>query len=280
MQISIITINYNNLEGLKKTMASVFEQTWQDFEFVVIDGGSTDGSKAYIEEHANKLAYWVSEPDNGVYHAMNKGIAKANGEYFLFLNSGDHFYTPTVLHDNHGKVSNFDLIYFDWQIVDKNKAQIVPFPDQLHFSNLYLGSLPHQSTFIKKELFDKVGMYDEGLKIVSDWKFMILALFVHNCSYKHISSTLTTFYLDGISNQIDFTHEREQVLKEYFEPFVEDYKMILQLKRQKKLLQSSRYKMLAEIEKSKFGKKMVSFFFRGYLILFSKRKLKEVLKRK
>ncbi|MEZ4795939.1 MAG: glycosyltransferase family 2 protein [Flavobacteriaceae bacterium] len=280
MQISIITINYNHLEGLKKTMLSVFNQSWQGFEFIIIDGGSTDGSKAYIEKHANKLTYWISEPDHGVYHAMNKGIAKAKGEYLLFLNSGDHFYESSVLQNNHNKIANFDLIYFDWQTVGENKKQIVHFPDKLHFSNLFLGSLPHQSTFIKKNLFDKVGLYDENLKIVSDWKFMILALFVHECSYKHINKTLTTFYLDGISNQIDFTSEREQVLEEYFEPYVEDYKLILDLKKQKKILQSNRYKMLAEIEKSWFGKKIVSLFFRIYIMLFSKRKLKDVLTQK
>jgi glycosyltransferase involved in cell wall biosynthesis len=279
MQISIITVNYNNLDGLKRTMTNVFEQTWQDFEYIVIDGGSTDGSARYIEAHKDKLTYWVSEPDKGIYHAMNKGIAKAKGEYLLFLNSGDHFYNTTVLQENHSKITNFDLIYFDWQLVDDHSAKIVPFPDTLHFSHLFLGSLPHQSTFIKKALFDNVGLYDEKLKIVSDWKFMIIALFIHKCSYKHIGSTLTTFYLDGISNQVDFTHERDQVLNEYFAPYVADYKLILESKRHKKLLQSNRYKMLADIEKSNFGKKTVSFFFRLYIILFSKRKLKEILKR-
>ena len=102
-KISIITINYNNLEGLKRTMESVVNQTWREFEYIVIDGGSTDRSAAYIASQSENIDYWVSEPDNGIYNAMNKGIAKATGEYLLFLNSGDSFYDANVLQN----VSNF-----------------------------------------------------------------------------------------------------------------------------------------------------------------------------
>ena len=91
-KISIITINYNNFEGLKKTIKSVINQTWKDYEYIVIDGGSNDGSVEYLKSLDNTINFWVSEADNGVYHAMNKGINKANGEYLLFLNSGDHFF--------------------------------------------------------------------------------------------------------------------------------------------------------------------------------------------
>lgn len=84
-RLSIITINYNNLEGLKKTVESVVNQTWQEFEYIVIDGGSTDGSATYLESQNDKITYWVSEPDKGIYSAMNKGIAKATGEYLLFF---------------------------------------------------------------------------------------------------------------------------------------------------------------------------------------------------
>src|SRR5688572_27521016 len=99
-KISIITINYNNLDGLKRTVDSVVNQTWQEFEYIVIDGGSTDGSGAYIESKSKHFHYWVSEPDKGIYNAMNKGIVKATGEYLLFLNSGDHFFNDTVLEKN------------------------------------------------------------------------------------------------------------------------------------------------------------------------------------
>src|SRR5690606_105779 len=99
MKISIITINLNNRAGLKATMASVLEQTYAHVEYLVVDGGSTDGSVDVITSHADRLAYWVSEPDRGVYHAMNKGIERATGEYLLFLNSGDRLMEPETLTD-------------------------------------------------------------------------------------------------------------------------------------------------------------------------------------
>ena len=91
MKLSIITVNLNNLEGLKKTYESVVCQTFTDYEWLVIDGGSTDGSREFIEEHQDKFAYWCSEPDKGIYNAMNKGIVRAKGEYLNFMNSGDYF---------------------------------------------------------------------------------------------------------------------------------------------------------------------------------------------
>ncbi|RZJ43544.1 MAG: glycosyltransferase, partial [Chryseobacterium sp.] len=96
MKLTVLTINYNNKEGLIKTFESVRAQTWTEFEFIVIDGGSTDGGKALIEQN-DQIDYWVSEKDSGVYNAMNKGIKKANGDYIIFMNSGDYFYNEFVL---------------------------------------------------------------------------------------------------------------------------------------------------------------------------------------
>ena len=111
MKLSIITINYNNLEGLKKTYESVVCQTWTDYEWIIIDGGSTDGSREFIEEHQDKFAYWCSEPDKGVYNAMNKGIAKAQGEYLNFMNSGDRFYDHQTLNEVFSSGFQEDILY-------------------------------------------------------------------------------------------------------------------------------------------------------------------------
>ena len=97
MKYSIITVNYNNKEGLRKTIESVTHQSFRDFEFIVIDGGSTDGSAEVLKEYDAQISYWVSEPDGGIYQGMNKGIAKATGEYLNFMNSGDCFYNADVL---------------------------------------------------------------------------------------------------------------------------------------------------------------------------------------
>ncbi|MFV8339781.1 glycosyltransferase family 2 protein [Flavobacterium sp. LB3P21] len=276
-KLSIITINYNNFLGLQKTVESVTSQTWQEFEYIVIDGASTDGSKAYIESQNQHIDYWISEPDKGIYNAMNKGIAKATGEYLLFLNSGDHLYCEDVLKKNKHTLLDFDLITFDLKIIGQDTEKNIVFPQQIKFLDLYVSSyysLLHPVTFIKKELFNTVGLYDEKYKIISDWKFFMLALFKFNCSYKKIEAKLTTFYLGGISsggiNQI----ERDKFLNEEFKYFIEDYDEMIQ---NQALLNSNRYKMLDEMESTTFGKKVASYFLRSYVVLFSRKKLKDII---
>ena len=135
--ISIITINFNDKIGLQRTFDSVFAQDYQDFEYIVIDGGSNDGSKELIENNAQKISYWISEPDKGIYNAMNKGILKATGEYLLFLNSGDHLYSHTVLEENYTRIENYDLIYFNLQMASEKIVKVFSLPESLRFSDLF-----------------------------------------------------------------------------------------------------------------------------------------------
>ena len=283
LKLSIITINYNNLEGLKRTVESVVNQTWQEFEYIFIDGGSSDGSVEYIESQREHFDYWVSEPDTGIYNAMNKGIVKATGEYLLFLNSGDHFYSTHILTENHHHLKNFDLIYFDLIHVGATFSKVVSYPCELVFSDLVFDTLPHQATFIKKKMFDDFGLYDESLKIVSDWKFFILALFKQHCSYQKVNTTLVVFYLDGLSSSIDYSAENSQVLQSNFPTFYDDYKELKTLRianeEHQKIISSNRVQMLLEIEKTLFGKKLISAFFRIYILFFAKKKLDSILKK-
>ena len=274
-KLSIITINYNNLEGLKKTIESVSSQTCKEFEYLIIDGGSTDGSVAYIESKSDAIDYWISEPDKGIYNAMNKGIELATGEYILFINSGDHLFSDKAVKSAEKYLQSYDVIYFNLQIISEdNRFKIHSLPDKLKFSDFFIDSWPHPSTFTKRELFDKVGLYDENLKIFSDWKFMILALFKYQCSYLKVDEILSTFYLGGISSQTDLFGERNQVLKEFFNGYVLDYE---ELYFNRKIVNENRFKMLQEIERTVAGKKLVSLLFRVYIIIFSKRKLKDIL---
>lgn len=277
-KLSIITINFNNLEGLKRTIESVVNQTWQEFEYIVIDGGSIDGSVAYIESQIDKIDYWVSEPDKGIYNAMNKGIKAAKGEYLLFLNSGDHLFDFEVLKNNICSICNYELIYFDLKVVNESGFFINEYPIKLRFSDLVAGSLPHPATFIKRNLFERIGLYDENLKIVADWKFFIIALFKFDSSYKKINVTFSTFYLDGISSNFDnkkiLNSERKQVLVEYFSSFLLDYD---ELNRVRVHTEMNRYKMLIEIEKTVIGRKVISFFLRFYIVCFCRKRLKDVL---
>ena len=216
--ISIITINYNDKKGLEKTIKSVVNQSYTDFEYIVIDGGSEDGSKDVIAQFQDKIDYSISEKDNGVYNAMNKGIRNAKGQYLLFLNSGDEFYSSTVLEENNGSIHSEDLVYFDIIQVFKDRKQEHKFPSKLNFNTFHKGTIGHPTTFIKKELFDKIGLYDEDLRIVSDWKFFTLAIVKFNCSYKKVDAFLSNFYMDGMStiNQDSTNNERKKVLDECF----------------------------------------------------------------
>ena len=120
MKLSVITINYNNRDGLRKTIESVVNQTCRDFEYIIIDGGSTDGSVDVIKQYADRIDYWVSEPDKGIYHAMNKGIAVAHGEYLNFMNSGDCFYESTVVEN---VLQLKDMVYITLKNKLKKKLQ-------------------------------------------------------------------------------------------------------------------------------------------------------------
>lgn len=169
MKLSIVTINYNNLEGLKRTYDSVVSQTCHDYEWIIIDGGSTDGSKEFIEEHQGKFAYWCSEPDKGVYNAMNKGIAKAKGEYLNFMNSGDCFYDEHTLEDVFSQKLLADLVYGDWVQVYNNEEKYISAPPKGFNATVYIENVCHQSMFVKSYILKQKG-YDENMAILADWK--------------------------------------------------------------------------------------------------------------
>lgn len=224
--LSIITVNLNDIEGLKRTVNSVLEQTWQEFEYVVIDGGSTDGSKECLLSHTNNIGYWISEPDSGIFNAMNKGIKSSTGKYLLFLNSGDSFVNEKALAQTIKYLRKKDFIYFNLEMYDNNRRFIKYFPEILSFSFFINHSLPHPSTFIKKEILVEAGLYDESYKIISDWKFFIDAVCKKNCSYLYVNEDLTSFNLFGISSKdetkIEMYQERNKFLRENYSAFLQD----------------------------------------------------------
>lgn len=229
MKLSIITVNLNNAEGLRKTIESVISQTYTDYEYLIIDGGSTDGSVEIINEFADKITYWVSEIDKGIYNAMNKGILKAKGEYCLFLNSGDWFLGEDVVKSVFSNGHSKDLICCKLFRHEKYSGGIIQLPkDKLTFYDFYTSSLSHPSTFIKTKLFHEIGLYDETLQIVADWKFFMEAVIIHRCSYMSLDMELTYCTPGGVStsNLKVSIKERENVLNKLFSPFIEDYKIL------------------------------------------------------
>lgn len=219
MKYSIITVNFNNKEGLRKTIESVIHQSFCDFEYIVIDGGSTDGSMDIIKEYESHINYWVSEPDKGIYNAMNKGILKAQGDYINFMNSGDCLYDNNVLNNTlpylTADIVYGRLFYFNHK---ERSVYLKGSPDMFHF---YDNTLNHQSSFISRKLFSDT-LYDEKYRIVSDWKFFIESLIFKNCSFVSMPVKVGLFEGDGISDtdrELD-AKERKDVLEKMFPPRV------------------------------------------------------------
>lgn len=221
MILSIITINYNNAVGLGETIQSVVNQTFSDFEYIVIDGASTDESVDIIKKYSDKINYWISEPDKGIYNAMNKGIYQAEGEYLLFINSGDYLYNEFVLSEIFKLNISGDLVYGDLHRRFPNgETDIVKMPDYAHIGFMMKSTLTHPTTLIKKSLFQKYGVYREDLKIVSDWAFFLKIIAFGDVSQQHIPIIISSFAMDGIcsTNQVVVEIERAKVLNDYFSP--------------------------------------------------------------
>ena len=209
MTLSIITINYNNRDGLQKTIDSVLAQTWKDYEWIVIDGGSTDGSRELIEQYQEHFAYWCSEPDKGVYHAMNKGIAKAKGDYVNFMNSGDAYYDNQVLKRVFVEENIEDVVYGDWMEMYKDKMEIMSISQEQLFSKLWFQNICHQAMFIKTRILKEKG-YDEAMKFLADWVRNTEMVLSGKC-FKRIPIIICKYDMYGISSQRDLTVLKEEI---------------------------------------------------------------------
>lgn len=216
MLISVITINFNNAAGLKKTAESVVSQSFKDFEYIIIDGGSTDGSAELLSSIPTTFS--CSERDGGIYDAMNKGVARASGEYVLFLNSGDVFASDTVLTNAAPALDGTDFIYGNLTFRYPRKDFTRKYPAELSAAFFFTDSLPHPATFIRRRLLVD-NPYSTRFRIVSDWKFFTEEIVVKNATYRCIDLLITIFSVDGISTD----HSREQaeraeILSQLFPP--------------------------------------------------------------
>jgi glycosyltransferase involved in cell wall biosynthesis len=210
MKLSIITVNYNNKAGLQKTIDSVIAQTWRDFEWIIIDGGSTDGSKELIEKYQQHFAYWCSEPDKGVYNAMNKGIGRARGEYLNFMNSGDIFYSKDTLEEVFARnILNADMIYGDWVRIEKENIVLMKAPNKVSLEFFYTDNICHQAMFLKSSTMKKRS-YDETFQIYADWaRWMEMAL--DGLVFQYVPVTICCFdATEGLSNTITSNLEMEK----------------------------------------------------------------------
>ncbi len=223
LKLSVITINFNNADGLEKTINSVISQKFSNYEFVIIDGASSDRSVDIIKKHTDKINYWISEKDNGIYNAQNKGIAAAKGEYCLFLNSGDLLVNNNVLSTVFSSQNSADIIYGDMQTIDNNnQIKHLKMPDSIGHIQLLRDSLWHPVSFIKRELFSKYGNYNEQFKIVADYEFFTRVIIKEKVSTKHIALEIALFDTSGLSSDMSkrkqLIAERNKVQDTYFNP--------------------------------------------------------------
>ena len=225
--LSIITINRNNAAGLNETMKSVASQINSIVEYIVIDGASTDNSIEVVKKYAGSLGSrlkWISESDKGIYCAMNKGIGMAEGEYVQFLNSGDCLVSDDVTERMFEELKRADYpsILYGNMLKDMPDGKVMRdrcFAGQeISFLGFYTGTLNHSPTYIRKNLFDKYGLYDESLRIVSDWKWYLQAIILGEEKPVYTDIDVTLFDMHGISEtnkELDKA-ERKKVLGELF----------------------------------------------------------------
>lgn len=230
MKISVITINYNNKKGLEKTIESVIAQSTSLFEYIVVDGDSNDGSIEVISQNNQFISKWVSESDRGIYNAMNKAVKMATGEYCIFMNSGDVFYSETVIEQLLN--INFSEEYVLGSVISSNIG-LLKAKKTLSMADFVFGSIAHQASLIKRSLLLNYP-YDEDLRIVADWKFCIQTLIFNNCTYKAIDVIIAKEEPNGVSTVVDAKHSNERLLVlNSFLPtkVLEDYTLIGKLRR-------------------------------------------------
>lgn len=219
MKLSIITINYNNKVGLQRTIDSVVGQTFSDYEWIVIDGGSNDGSRDLIENKSKYFSYWVSEPDKGIYNAINKGLSHSTGDYVQILNSGDWLYENNTLEKFFSQQHEGDILYGDAVLLYPNGTLIdKKYPDEVSLNYFKWDVINHQATFFRRYVFDG-HPYNEKYLIAGDWAYCFEAV-CRGLKFTHINQTIVYYDNTGISSQWTDgqIEEREDILERYIPP--------------------------------------------------------------
>ncbi|MCX7046398.1 MAG: glycosyltransferase family 2 protein [Candidatus Sumerlaeota bacterium] len=212
VRLSIISICLNEKDRIEQTILSVLQQTFNDYEFIIVDGGSTDGTVDVIRRYQDRIGAFISEKDNGIYNAMNKGIRRSSGEYLLFLNGGDHLYTEDVLQKVFAApVSSFmpvpaqtpapadaDIIYGNAMLQGDAGESVWDFSG-VAVSRRYTGTLAHPASFIKKRLFDEHGLYDESYRIVGDYAFFLREICRYGVTTRFTPHIIAVSNIQGLS---------------------------------------------------------------------------------
>lgn len=220
---TIITINLNNKKGLERTIKSVLCQRFTDFEFIVVDGVSSDGSQEFILEHQSKITKVIIEKDSGVYDAMNKGLAHATGKYIQFLNSGDSLKDEHALESIAKQVNGEDLIYTDVELLEGDQLVAMKFPSELSWRFQMTDMICHQAIFASSALFQKTGKFDLNYRVYADYDWLMKAIRKQRAVYKHIPGFHIIYEAGGISATTDKSKqltEKDKIHDAYFSPLL------------------------------------------------------------
>lgn len=220
-KLSVITVCYNAASLLERTLLSVLSQKGADFEYLVIDGGSTDGTLDLLQKYSRKIDLMVSEPDNGIYNAMNKAVKSASGEYCIFMNAGDCFCKDSTLAEVTPYLDGNSVIVLGNELLMKGRRLIGYTKSSGAVSDvrLKLSSISHQASFIlRSSLLDSP--YDESLRLVSDWKFALDTILIKGLPYSCIDVDVCRFYVGGATFQQSAKgrEERHDTLLAFFGP--------------------------------------------------------------
>jgi len=205
LKISIITVVWNNKETIKDAIDSVLSQTYKDIEYIIVDGASADGTVEIVQSYGDKITKFISEPDNGLYDAMNKGLSCATGDIVGILNSDDFYIDDKVIEKviKEFEEKQVDSVYADLVFVKPdNLAKTVRYYDSSHFTPLKFayGWMPaHPTFFAKKEIYDKYGVFRSDLKIGADFDILVRFLYTNKISYSYMKEVLVKMRVGGIS---------------------------------------------------------------------------------
>jgi glycosyltransferase involved in cell wall biosynthesis len=217
--LSIVTICRNDRPGLERTLASIRSQTWRDFEVELVDGGSTDGTMDLVRALSEPWLHVTSEPDRGIFDAQNKGWRRARGTWCLFLNAGDSLAGPDVLARVFAANPTEDLILCDLQREWPTHTRLLRVPDRITLEKLVTGAVMHPSTLIKRDLLERVGPYDDTLRIAADHDFFFRAIVGAGVSQRHLAIPLSIYAMGGISSNAKTDalkkEERERILRRH-----------------------------------------------------------------
>lgn len=250
-RLSIITINLNNASGLRKTIESVVNQTYTDFEYIVIDGNSIDGSVEVIKEFEDKITYWVSEPDKGIYSAMNKGLRISNGEIITFLNSGDIYNAPFSVEIAINLITRKEkltkIFFFDLILCSQNRFTLYSVSDIRNKSAILIKGFGHPATFYLHDLLESANGFNESFRISADRELYMRLLLKEKIPFAYFPYAIAVFFEGGLSTNPQYLSqlhlEDQRIIDTYY------------TKSEKKII------------KSKIFKKLISFKYTGHILM-------------